>query len=137
MGPRRNGNSDKFFVRPPYSLCVKDNADTKCLFFLLGLHAKPLGRPDSRPSRSHLQTTKQELDNLKTAYNYFSHHYGTNDAILMGDLNADGDYLTYAQFLYLELTKNGPGKWISYPIGQQQHTNVAGDSMVHPAMYDR
>ena len=127
-------SSDKYFARPPYSLCVRDNADTKCLFFLLGLHAKPLARPDS--SKPHLQTTKQELDNFKTAYDYFSHLYGTNDAILMGDLNADGDYLTYAQFLYLELTKRGQGGWISYPIGKQ-HTNVAGDSMVHPAMYDR
>ena len=136
MGPDvRNGNSGKYFVRPPYSLCVKDNAGKKCLFFLLGLHAKPLGRPDAR--RRHLKTTREELDHLKIAYNYFSSYYGTNDAILMGDLNADGDYLTYAQFRDLELTKSGPGKWIFYPIGQQQYTNVAGDSRVHPAMYDR
>ena len=84
-----------------------------------------------------MKTTKEELDNLKIAYNYFSRLYGTNDAILMGDLNADGDYLTYAQFQYLELTKSGPGSWIPYPIEKQQHTNVNGDSMVHPAMYDR
>ena len=133
MGPGRNGNSGKYFVRPPYSLCVKDNAD-RCLFFLLGLHAKPLAKPDAR--RQHLQTTKQELDNFKTAYRYFENYYGTGNAILMGDLNADGPYLTYAQFRYLGLTRSVPGKWISYPIGKQ-HTNVNGDSMVHPATYDR
>ena len=73
------------------------------------------------------------------AYEYFadSKVFNTRYAVLMGDFNADGRYLTYAQLLYLDLSKRecqsgGEQGWMSF--SGTKHTNVNDN---HPAMYDR
>jgi endonuclease/exonuclease/phosphatase family metal-dependent hydrolase len=123
------------FARPPYALCLK-NRDGNCALFLLGLHAKPLGKC-TKPYRPGRCTTREELDNLDWAYAYFSKIFRTRDAVLLGDFNADGKFLTYAQLRYLDLSRResvdpeGPG-WVHFDGAQ--HTNV---NEGHPAMYDR
>ena len=113
---------------------MKDYYNKTCLFFLLGLHAKPLDKRDSK--KPDVRTTKEELDNFAVAYDYFSRKYKTPHALLMGDLNADGSYLTDAQFEYLELTERGHEGWIPF-TSRKKHTNINGDSGGHPAIYDR
>lgn len=132
-GPQRK----ILFARPPYGLCLK-NAHGNCVLFLLGLHAKPLGTCSSS-YHPGVCTTREELDNLVYAYEYFadSKVFNTRYAVLMGDFNADGRYLTYAQLLYLDLSKRecqsgGEQGWMSF--SGTKHTNVNDN---HPAMYDR
>ena len=97
---------------------MEDNAG-ECDFFLLGLHAK-----------AEAILTKNELNSLDEAYEYFAVMYGTYDALILGDLNADGQYLYSAEFELLDLTQNIIGTWVHF---KTPYTNTGN----RPAWYDR
>ena len=79
--------------------------------------------------------TIAELNGLVRAYDYFWSKYGTPNALIMGDLNADGQFIYSAEFELLHLTQRPVGKWI--PFTNIPYTNVIEGTTKRPAMYDR
>ena len=53
-----------------------------------------------------------ELNQLIVAYNEAASHFGTEDALILGDLNADCTYLSQSRYEELNLVTDSRFKWL-------------------------
>ena len=70
-------------------------------FFLTGLHTEP-GK----------SATAKELSALVEVYNYATVSFQTNNGVLLGDFNADCQYLSMARYSRLELVTDSRFTWL-------------------------
>ena len=86
-------------------------------FFLVGLHSKPTD-------------TVSELNNLDDVYNQATEYFRTENAIILGDLNADCTYLSRTRYNQLDLVTDGRFTWL---IDNDQDTTTTSTNCA----YDR
>jgi len=109
------------FFRPPFILRARVTQavpELHCMteFFLIGLHA--------RPARVY-----SELNGLVDAYDLTRHDYGQENALILGDFNADGTFFGDVDRLQNVLVRRQDFRWL---IGDNTKTNTLGDKA-----YDR
>ena len=109
------------FFRPPFILHARVTQavpELQCMpeFFLIGLHA--------RPARVY-----SELNGLVNAYDLIRHDYGQENALILGDFNADGTSFGDVDRLQNVLVTRQDFQWL---IGDNNKTNTLGDKA-----YDR
>ena len=109
------------FFRPPFILHARVTQaapELQCMpeFFLIGLHA--------RPTRVY-----SELNGLVNAYDSTRNDYGQENALILGDFNADGTSFGEVDRLQNVLVTRQDFRWL---IGDNTKTNTLGDKA-----YDR
>ena len=70
-------------------------------FFLTGLHAEP-----------GTEVTSVELNALVEVYNISTVRFKTNSGVLLGDFNADCQYLSNARYSRLKLVTDSRFTWL-------------------------
>ena len=110
------------FFRPPFILRARVTPavpELQCMpeFFLIGLHA--------RPTRVY-----SELNGLVDAYDLTRHDYTQENALILGDFNADGISFGEVDKLQNVLVRRQDFRWL---IDDNTKTNTAQESRA----YDR
>ena len=88
-------------------------------FFLTGLHAEP-GQ----------SATPKELNALVKVYDNTTVKFQTNNGVLLGDFNADCDYLSIATYSQLNLVKDSRFTWLINEDTTTGSTACAYDRLV-------
>ena len=88
-------------------------------FFLTGLHAEP-----------GANATSKELNALVEVYDKATMRFQTNNGVLLGDFNADCQYLSIARYSRLELVTDSRFSWLISEDSTTGSTVCAYDRLV-------